>query len=165
MRERGPGMVMKAEPIVRAYQEIVDTIHRKDNAANIKTYLFAPRGKMFNEEVTQEMYTHTDIILICGRYEGIDSRVLDITNAEELSIGPYVLSGGELPAMVVIDSVSRKVPGVLGNNESLEESRTAAKYMYTRPETFEFEREQYSVPEVLLSGNHKEIEKWREENS
>ncbi|MFT5281018.1 MAG: tRNA (guanine37-N1)-methyltransferase [Flavobacteriaceae bacterium] len=160
----GPGMVMKAEPILSAYKKALSRISRYKNT-NTKTYLFAPRGDMFDEQISQECSSSfTDIILICGRYEGIDSRVLEITQAQELSIGSYVLSGGELPAMVVIDSVSRKVPGVLGNSESLEESRNAARLMYTRPESFTHEKKTHSVPEVLLSGNHKNIEQWRKDH-
>ena len=101
------------------------------------------------------------MILISGRYEGIDARVQKIFKAEEISIGDYVLTGGELPAMVLIDSISRQIPGVLGKYESLEEERVSTSEVYTRPEILKYKNKNYKVPKVLLSGNHKLIEEWK----
>ena len=107
--------------------------------------------------------SHTDVILIAGRYEGVDARVKRILRAEEISVGPYVLTGGELPAMVIIDAVARQIKGVLHAAESVEEERVASAETYTRPETLMFKGKKYTVPKVLLSGNHKKIEEWRKE--
>ncbi len=104
---------------------------------------------------------YTDIILICGRYEGIDARIDKILKTKKFSIGDYVLTGGELPAMVLIDSISRQIPGVLGKYESLEEERVSSSEVYTRPEVLRHKGKNYKVPKVLLSGNHKKIEEWR----
>ena len=105
------------------------------------------------------------MIMLCGRYEGIDARVPEILNAKPLSIGPYVLSGGELPAAVLVDAISRRLPGVLGDDMSIEERRVASSKVYTRPETLKWKGKEYKVPEVLKSGDHKKIELWRKENS
>ena len=99
--------------------------------------------------------------MICGRYEGIDARVQKILKAEEISIGPFVLTGGELPAMLVMDVISRRIPGVLGNLDSLEENRVSASEVYTRPEILVWKKKKYSVPKTLLSGHHAEIDKWK----
>jgi tRNA (guanine37-N1)-methyltransferase len=98
---------------------------------------------------------------VCGRYEGIDARVKKIFKMEDVSVGEFVLTGGELPAMIVLDCVSRQIEGVLGNFSSLEESRVSSHDVYTRPEVFEYKGKKYKVPKVLLSGNHVEIEKWK----
>ena len=161
----GPGMVMMVDPVLRAWekaisQNFISKIFAKEK--KIKTYIFSPGGKKFETSIAKhDAREYTDIVLICGRYEGIDSRVKEITSAEELSIGDYVLTGGELPAMVVIDSISRQIRGVLGKYESLEEERVSSHEMYTRPEHFEYKRKTYSVPEVLVSGNHKKIEEYK----
>ena len=119
--------------------------------------------------------SYSDIILISGRYEGIDARVKKIFSArggsafggkiDEVSIGPYVLTGGELPAMIIIDCVARQVEGVLGNFDSLEESRVSSHDVYTRPEVFEYKKKKYRVPKVLLSGDHAKINKWKAKNN
>lgn len=159
----GPGMVMYAEPILRAWEKAVG---KKRNSARIKTLIMAPRGKVFTTEMAKELADNYDhVVLISGRYEGIDSRVKEILDADEVSVGDYVLTGGELPALTIIDSVSRQVPGVLGTFESLEEERISSGEMYTRPEVLIYKKKKYQVPEVLLGGNHKEIEKWREAKS
>lgn len=156
----GPGMVMQAEPILRAVESARSTF---DAEANVKTIIFSPGGEMFTNDMAEVMKTdHTDIILICGRYEGIDRRVQDILEADLVSIGDYVLTGGELPALVVIDAVTRRIPGVLGKMESLEELRVSSHDTYTRPEVLSWQGNEYPVPEVLLSGHHAEIDKWRE---
>ena len=129
----GPGMVMYAEPILRAWEKAVG---RKKDQKKIKTLIMSPRGKKFDTAMAKKLagkYEH--IVLISGRYEGIDSRVKKILKAEEVSVGDYVLTGGELPALSIIDSVSRQVAGVLGTFESLEEERISSGEMYTRPET------------------------------
>lgn len=161
----GPGMVMMIDPVLRAWekatsQNFISKIFSKEK--KIKTYIFSPGGKKFATEIAKhDAREYSDIILICGRYEGIDSRVKEITKAEELSIGDYVLTGGELPAMVVLDSISRQIPGVLGKYESLEEERVSSHEMYTRPEHYEYKGKKYSVPEVLVSGDHKKIEEYK----
>ena len=154
----GPGMVMMAEPIIKAAQKA------KRRKKSVKTILFSPGGKQFTNTYAKKLSTnYKDIILIAGRYEGVDARVKKVLKAEEVSIGPYILTGGELPAMIVMDAVSRQIPGVLGNSGSVEETRTASGEMYTRPEEIVQKAKKYKVPKVLLSGNHKEIEKWRRE--
>lgn len=163
----GPGMVMYAEPILRAWEKAVGR-KVKQKTENIKykvkTLIMSPRGKTFDTKMAKALAKkYTDIVLISGRYEGIDSRVLQILNAEEVSVGDYVLTGGELPALTIIDSVARQVPGVLGTFESLEEERVSSGEMYTRPEVLKYKKVEYKVPPVFLSGNHAEIEKWRAE--
>lgn len=155
----GPGMVMTAEPILRAWEKAVG---RKKSGA-IKTLIMSPRGKKFDTQMAKEFAKKYDhLVLISGRYEGIDSRVQKILKAEEISIGDYVLTGGELPALSIIDSVARQVPGVLGRFDSLEEERTSSGEMYTRPEILEYKKKKYKVPPVFLSGNHADMETYRE---
>ena len=155
----GPGMVMQAEPILRAWEKAVG---RKKEPKKIKTLIMSPRGKKFDTTYAKKLaksYEH--IVLISGRYEGIDSRVKKILKAEEVSMGDYVLTGGELPALSIIDSVSRQIPGVLGTFESLEEDRVSSGEMYTRPAELVYKKKKYKVPEVLQKGNHADIEKWK----
>lgn len=124
--------------------------------------MFNPGGDMFTNTLAKSSAKkYTDIIFICGRYEGIDARVKKILKAKEWSIGEYVLTGGELPAMVCIDAITRQIQGVLHDNDSLEENRIASHEIYARPEVFEHNGKKYRVPKVLLSGNHKEIDAWR----
>jgi tRNA (guanine37-N1)-methyltransferase len=159
----GPGMVMYAEPILRAWEKAVG---RKKSPEKIKTLIMSPRGTVFTTALAKKwasQYEH--IVLISGRYEGIDSRVKKILKAEEVSIGDYVLTGGELPALAIIDCVSRQIPGVLGTFESLEEERVSSGEMYTRPDILEYKKKKYLVPKVLLGGNHKEIEEWKRKES
>ncbi len=154
----GPGMVMKAEPILQA----VASVTKKRRTAKTKYIVFSPQGTQFTNAYAQKLaknYKH--IVLIAGRYEGIDARVKKILRAEEVSVGPYVLTGGEIPAITVVDAVARQVPGVLGAHESLEEKRIAARDVYTRPEVLQWKGKKYTVPAVLRSGNHAEIDKWR----
>ncbi len=158
----GPGMVMYAEPILRAWEKAVG--RRKDHT-KIKTLIMSPRGKKFDTTMAKkltEKYEH--LVLISGRYEGIDSRVKKILKAEEVSVGDSVLTGGELPALCIIDSVSRQIPGVLGTFESREEARVSSGEMYTRPEHFMYKGKKYPVPKVFLSGHHAQIEKYRQDN-
>ncbi len=167
----GPGMVMEALPILKAVEKVLGKIKNKKLTAKsqklkAKIIFFAPGGKKFDTSYAKTVSKkYTDIILICGRYEGIDARVKKILKAEEISIGDYVLTGGEIPAMILIDSISRQIEGVLGNFDSREEERVASSEVYTRPEVLEFKGKKYKVPSVLLSGNHKLIEKWREAKS
>jgi tRNA (guanine37-N1)-methyltransferase len=175
----GPGMVMMAQPIIDAWEKIIysakpNFIKRvmSEIASSFamtttkkrvfKTILLSPGGKTFTTEYAKtSAQEYTDIIFICGRYEGIDSRVEKITGAELVSIGDYVLTGGELAAMVMMDSISRQVKGVLGNEQSLEEERVSSHEMYTRPAELQHKGKTYKVPEVLMNGNHKEIDEWR----
>lgn len=158
----GPGMVMYAEPVLRAWEKGVG---RKKDQKKVKTLIMSPRGTKFDTAYAKKLASKFEhIVLISGRYEGIDSRVKKILKAEEVSIGDYVLTGGELPALCIIDSVSRQIPGVLGTFESLEEERISSGEMYTRPDILTYKGKKYSVPEVFKSGNHAQIEKYRAEN-
>jgi len=122
----------------------------------------SPRGITFTQDLAKEYAKKYDhLVLISGRYEGIDGRVKTALNAQEISVGEYILTGGELPALTIIDSVSRQVPGVLGDIDSLEDDRNTNGETYTRPETIEFKKKKYTVPQVLLDGNHADIEEWR----
>jgi len=159
----GPGMVMSVDPIVRAIESIQKKIQRRKNTKT-KIILFTPGGEGFtNTHALKWGKSYTDIILICGRYEGVDARVKKIFRAHEISIGNYVLTGGEIPALVIIDAMSRHVTGVLGNELSPEEARVSSHEIYTRPETYEHKSsgKTYKVPKVLLSGDHKKIDEWR----
>lgn len=152
----GAGMVMMPDVVYDAYSSIQDK--------NAKVIYMSPQGKVLNQEKVQELSKEESLILLCGHYEGIDQRVLDEIVDEEISIGDYVLTGGELPAMVLIDAVSRYVKGVLNDESTQEESfsNNRLEYpQYTRPEVFRGKR----VPEVLLSGHHGNIKKWRDEQS
>ena len=152
----GPGMVIEALPVIKA---IAKALNKKKN---VKIIWFSPSGKSFNTSYAKNITEKfTDIILICGRYEGIDARVKKLFKVEEISVGPFILTGGELPAMILIDSISRQIPGVLGDIQSLEENRIASADVYTRPEIIIYKNKKYHVPKVLLSGNHKLIEEWR----
>ena len=155
----GPGMVMAAEPVLKAWEKAVG---RKKDVEKIKTLIMSPRGKEFTNKLAKDYVKKYDhLVLISGRYEGIDARVKKILKAEEVSVGDYVLTGGELPALTIIDSVSRQVPGVLGEFESLEDQRVTSGETYTRPEVFEYKKKKYKVPLVLIEGNHKKIEQYR----
>ena len=188
----GPGMVMMAEPVVKAVEGIVKKITTTPNpllhkagakmlrAPKILLINFVPEANKFTTTLAKKFSTkYTDIIMICGRYEGIDARAemilkkdKRISAVEEISIGDYVLTGGEIPAMVLIDSISRQVEGVLGNFNSREEERVSSSEVYTRPEILEYPTShkatngqvkirKYKVPAVLLSGDHKQIDAWK----
>ncbi|MFA6389281.1 MAG: tRNA (guanosine(37)-N1)-methyltransferase TrmD [Patescibacteria group bacterium] len=163
----GAGMVMRAEPIFKAVEEIKKKIRGKGKA---RTILFSAKGKKYNQAAAEKLKKYKHVIMICGRYEGIDERVAEFLADEEISIGDYVLTGGEIPAMIIADSVARLLPGVLGNKESLSfESHGkegALEYPhYTRPEILTWKRKKMKVPQVLLSGNHANIEEWRKKKS
>lgn len=155
----GAGMVIKPEPVYDAYKSIVEGLENKP-----KVIYLSPKGKVFNQQIARDLAKENHLILLCGHYEGIDQRLIDEIVDEEISIGDYVLTGGELPAMVLIDAISRNVEGVI-KEESVEEesfSEGLLEYpQYTRPEVFMGRR----VPEVLLSGHHANIAKWRREQS
>ncbi|KND49863.1 MAG: tRNA (guanine(37)-N(1))-methyltransferase [Parcubacteria bacterium C7867-003] len=162
----GPGMVIQALPTIKAIEKALKKVGNKNNQGRAKIIFFSPGGKQFTTEYAKKIAKKgksriTDIILVCGRYEGIDARVKKAFKMEDISVGPFVLTGGELPAMVVLDCVSRQIEGVLGNFNSLEESRVASHNVYTRPEIFEYKGKSYRVPKVLLGGNHKKIEEWK----
>jgi len=158
----GPGMVMQALPILKAAEK---AIGRKDQK-KVKVLMMSPRGTKFDQAYAKKLATkYSDIIIISGRYEGIDTRVKKILKAEEVSVGDYVLTGGELPALTIIDAVARNVPGVLGTFESLEDERVSSGEMYTRPEVLEYKKKKYKVPAVLVGGNHALIEAWKQEKN
>ncbi len=153
----GPGMVMSAQPLLRAAASLKIKDERRK-----KFIMLSPSGKLFtNTAAKQFAKKYDDVIFICGRYEGVDDRVRKILKADEYSIGDFVLTGGELPALVMTDAIVRQIPGVLGKGESLEEARTASPRVYTRPEVFVYKGKKHKVPAVLLGGDHKKIEKWR----
>ena len=158
----GPGMVLKPEPIFSAVEDLQSS---NEIGNNSRIIVMSPQGRMFDKNIARELTRYDELVLICGRYEGIDDRVIQNLADEELSIGNYILNGGELAAMVVIDAVSRLLPGVVGSEQSILEdslSENLLKYpQYTRPRSFRG----FEVPEVLLSGNHKIIEKWRKDKS
>lgn len=151
----GPGMVLEPESMLKAAAKALK------GTKGATVLFFSPSGKQFDAKMARELSKKKNIVMICGHYEGVDARVQKILKAEAITVGPYVLTGGELPAATVIDAVVRQIPGVLGKYESLEEERTASPDVYTRPEVFKWKGKSYKVPEVLLGGNHAEIEKWK----
>ncbi len=157
----GLGMVLKIEPIYKAVKKIKSTL-RQAQGKKAKVILFTPRGKKFDQKIAYQLSKMNQIIMICGRYEGVDDRVAKYIADMELSIGPYDLMGGELPGMIVMETTTRLIPGVLGKPALLKERITKEKgFMeypqYTRPEVFQ----KWRVPKVLISGDHKRIEAWR----
>ena len=184
----GPGMVIQAEPVIKAIEHAYTDILKnnrighfkqlKANSYKLKAPIIwlSPSGKQFTNEGGVKYAKHKDIIIICGRYEGIDARVKKAVNTmrmtqigermtriklEEVSVGPFVLTGGELPAMLMVDVIARQVEGVLGNFNSREESRMASPDVYTRPEVFEYKGKKLRVPKVLLSGHQAKIDEWK----
>lgn len=179
----GAGMVMQAEPVYNAYEAVIKDIE-ESNAANVTVHndiknisldgnavkkprviYLTPQGKVFDQKMSEELANEENLVFLCGHYEGIDERVLEMIVTDNVSIGDYVLTGGELPAMVMMDSISRNIPGVLNNEVSAEfesfHDNLLEYPQYTRPEEFMGKK----VPEVLLSGHHANIEKWRREQS
>lgn len=156
----GCGMVMTPEPIFNSYLSIKDKINK-----NTKVIYLSPQGAVFNQQLAQSLSKEQDLVLLCGHYEGVDERIIEEIVTDEISVGDYVLTGGEIPALILIDSVSRLIDGVLGSKDSSVDesfSNNLLEYpQYTRPQIFKDKK----VPDVLLSGNHKEIEKWRYEQS
>lgn len=161
----GAGMVMKVEPIYKALKALKKNKKQKTKS---KIVLLSAKGKTWNQEMAQKYAKLDEVIFVCGRYEGVDERVLNFID-EEISIGNYVLTGGELGAAVMIDSITRLLPGVLGNAASpLAESHSEEGVLeypqYTRPDVLTIDKKYYKVPAVLLEGNHAAIKKWREDN-
>ncbi|MBA7486589.1 tRNA (guanine-N(1)-)-methyltransferase [subsurface metagenome] len=161
----GAGMVLKPEPIFEAVESIKSDASLEERGGELPVILLTPQGRLFSQEIALELSRYSHLILICGRYEGVDERVREHLVTDEISIGDYVLSGGELAAMVVVDAVVRLLPGVLGSEaSSLDDSHSTGllEYpQYTRPAVYRG----WSVPEVLLSGNHAQIAKWRREQA
>jgi tRNA (guanine37-N1)-methyltransferase len=153
----GPGMVMKPEPMFRAVEAI-----RAERGAPSAVVLMSPQGTLLNHSVAERLSRQERIVVLCGRYEGVDERVVDALVTDEISIGDYVVTGGELPALVLVDAVARLVPGVVGDAESIVAESFARPWLdhphYTRPASFRGRE----VPAVLMSGNHAEIERWRQ---
>ncbi len=158
----GPGMVLKAQPIWDAIEKI-----KKNSKISLplKIIITSAQGKIFDQKMAKELSKEKRLLIICGRYEGIDERIPKLLNAEEISIGNFVVSGGELPAMLMVDVISRMIPGVLGKEESMINDSFYNEYLdyphYTRPDEFQG----LKVPKILLSGNHKKIEMWRKKQS
>lgn len=156
----GAGMLMQAEPVYLSYESIAERIGRKP-----RVIFLTPQGKTFNQDMAKEFALEEDLVFLCGHYEGIDERVLEEIVTDYVSIGDYVLTGGELPAMVMMDSISRMVSGVLNNQESGETESFSGNLLeypqYSRPEEWHGKK----VPEVLLSGHHANVDKWRREQS
>jgi tRNA (guanine37-N1)-methyltransferase len=164
----GPGMVLQAEPFLRAV-ETIEKITSKvkksgliyqstsKNNSKPRVLITSAGGKPLTNAMAKKLAKEKDVIILCGRYEGIDARVKRILKAEEVSVGSYILTGGEVPAMAIIDATARQIPGVLGKIESLEEGRVASHDVYTRPEVLKHKGKNYRVPKVLLSGHHANI--------
>lgn len=160
----GPGMVIQALPVALAIEKAKKEAGKAKgkNKGATKIVFFNPSGKQFDTayaKTSAKKYKH--FIFVCGRYEGIDARVKKMFKMEDVSVGPFVLTGGELPAMIMIDSISRQIEGVLGNFDSLEEERVSSPDSYTRPEIVTYKKKRYAVPKVLLSGNPKLIDAWK----
>ncbi len=160
----GAGMLMQAQPIYDCYQDIRKKID-ESGAASHRVIYVTPQGQVFNQKMAAELAAESDLVFLCGHYEGVDERVLDEIVTDYISIGDYVLTGGELPAMVMIDAIARLVPGVLNNNESAS-TESHSNYLleypqYSRPEEWMGKK----VPEILLSGDHKKVDEWRLEQS
>lgn len=168
----GAGMVLRVEPIYKAVQRLNFRKNRGSTSGTQKArvVLLSAKGKTFTQKDAKRLSKYNQIIFICGRYEGVDERVAKYVADEEISIGNYVLFGGEIPAMVIIEAVSRLIPGVVAKeesikNESFSKNITKEHPHYTRPEVFVLKGKKLKVPPVLLSGDHKKIEKWREKQS
>lgn len=164
----GPGMVIEALPVIKAIESALKsaklkTINHK-LSTKAKIIWLTPSGEQFTTLTAKTIATKAQhIVIVCGRYEGIDARVKKVFPVTEISVGPFVLTGGELPAMLIMDCVARQVKGVLGNFSSLEESRISTADVYTRPENFVYKKKKYAVPPVLLSGHAAKIEEWKRE--
>ena len=152
----GPGMVIRAEPVIRA------ALVAKKKSPKARMVILSPGGKAFDNKLADKWAREgRPLILIAGRYEGIDARVKKVLKAEEISTGPYTLTGGELPALTILDAVTRRLPGVLGDDNSIEEKRVSSHEVYTRPEVITVAKRKYRVPKILLSGHHAKINNWK----
>lgn len=152
----GPGMVLRAEPVIKA-------VHKISKNKKVKVLVTSAGGKPLTNAYAKALTRHKDVVIVCGRYEGIDARAVKALKAEEVSVGDYILTGGEVPAMAIIDATARQIKGVLGKFESLEESRVASHDIYTRPEVVEVKGKKYRVPKVLLSGHHANKDAWKKQ--
>lgn len=161
----GAGMLMQAEPVYLAYEAVAKQIHERPGQKKPRVVYLSPQGKTFSQSMAEEFAMEEDLILLCGHYEGIDERVLEEIVTDYVSVGDYVLTGGELPAMIMVDAISRLVPGVLHNDVSAEfesfQDHLLEYPQYSRPEIWHDKQ----VPPVLMSGHHANIEKWRREQS
>src|SRR5688572_22166719 len=161
----GGGMVMKPEPVFEAVESVLGISSGQAQPTPIPVILLTPQGRVFTQRVAEELAPHERIALLCGRYEGVDERIREHLVTDEISVGDYVLTGGELPALIVIDAVSRLIPGVLGDPTGAEDDSHSMGLLeyphYTKPSEFRG----WKVPEVLLSGDHGKIEKWRREQA
>ncbi|MBN2187303.1 MAG: tRNA (guanosine(37)-N1)-methyltransferase TrmD [Dehalococcoidia bacterium] len=157
----GPGMVLKPEPIFEA----IEATKQQINPGKVAIILLTPQGRLFSQQIAQELASHSHLMLICGHYEGVDERVHEHLATDEISIGDYVLSGGEPAAMVLVDAIVRLIPGVLGSQTSLNNNSHTGGLLeypqYTRPQIYRG----WPVPSVLLSGNHEEIARWRHQEA
>ncbi len=160
----GPGMVMTALPVVKAVKKVLT---RRKGAKEKKAVIiwFSPSAKQFTNKDADALGKYDEVVFVCGRYEGIDERAMKILRTmapvKKFAVGEAVYTGGEVPAMAMVDAIARRLPGVLGKDESVEERRVAASETYTRPELIEWEGKKYRVPPVLLTGDHKKIDAWR----
>jgi tRNA (guanine37-N1)-methyltransferase len=161
----GGGMVMKPEPVFESVESVLELDSSQPKPTPVPVILLSPQGRVFTQRVAEELSAHERIALLCGRYEGVDERIREHLVTDEISIGDYVLTGGELPALIIIDAVSRLIPGVLGDPTGAEDDSHSMGLLeyphYTRPPEFRG----WQVPEVLLSGDHGRIEKWRREQA
>ncbi len=173
----GPGMVMTALPVVRAVEKALKHVERSTSYIKKPVIIwFSPSGKQFTNRDADKLAKYSDIVLVCGRYEGIDERAKKIlktlangsparrVRVKEFAIGEAVYTGGEVPALAIVDAVTRRLPGVLGKDVSVEERRVASSAVYTRPETILYKGKKYRVPKVLQTGHHANIDKWRKES-
>ena len=164
----GPGMVMSAMPVVRAVEKALKPYSAKAPRGKRPLVVwFSPSGKQFTNKDADKLATYSDVVLVCGRYEGIDERAKKILKTlapvKEFAVGEAVYTGGEVPALAIVDAVTRRLPGVLGKDASVEERRIASSAVYTRPETILYKKKSYRVPAVLQTGHHANIDKWRKE--
>lgn len=161
----GGGMVMKPEPVFEAIESVLGLASHLSKPQPVPVILLTPQGRVFNQRVAEELARYERIALLCGRYEGVDERIREHLVTDEISVGDYVLTGGELPALLIIDAISRLIPGVLGDPEGAQDDSHSMGLLeyphYTRPPEFRG----WSVPEVLLSGDHGKIERWRREQA
>lgn len=162
----GAGMILKVEPIYKSVRFIKSIKSLKPKGGKVRIILFSAKGKKYTQKDARRLAKYDNLILICGRYEGVDERIAKHIADEEISIGDYILTGGEIPAMILVDSIARLIPGVLGNIESAKNESHNVKGQlehpqYTKPENFMG----WKTPKILLSGNHKKIEEWRVKKS
>lgn len=153
----GPGMVLRAEPVIKAVRSTP-----RFNLGKTKVIITSPSGKPLTNGYATALSKHKDVIIVCGRYEGLDARAKKVLKAEEVSVGPYILTGGEVPALAIMDATARQIKGVLGKFESLEEGRVASRDVYTRPEILIYQKKKYRVPKVLLTGHHAKMDEWKD---